>query len=86
MNRLLAACVCLCFSLPAHADVPATQPVPLTNVHAHNDYVHPRPLFDALDHPQEVRGRIEGAFRRPPRPARMAGPDHYYQPYWSGRA
>jgi len=23
---------------------------PLTNVHAHNDYVHTRPLFDALDH------------------------------------
>jgi hypothetical protein len=24
--------------------------VPLQNAHAHNDYVHPRPLFDALDH------------------------------------
>jgi len=36
------------FSLLAvsvHAD-----PKPLTNVHAHNDYVHTRPLFDALDH------------------------------------
>jgi hypothetical protein len=43
-------------------------------------------LFDALDHPDEVRGRIEGAFRRPPRPARMTKPDHYYQPYWSGRS
>jgi hypothetical protein len=42
-------------------------------------------LFDALDHPKEVRGRIEAAFQRPPRPPRMAGPDHYYQPYWSGR-
>ena len=42
-------------------------------------------LFDALVHPDEVRGRIDAAFRRPPRPARMAGPDHYYQPYWSGR-
>ena len=42
-------------------------------------------LFDALDHPHEVRGRIDGAFRRPPRPARMTKPDHYYQPYWSGR-
>jgi hypothetical protein len=42
-------------------------------------------LFDALDHPSEVRGRIEAAFRRPLRPSRMAGPDHYYQPYWSGR-
>jgi len=26
------------------------QPKPLTNVHAHNDYVHTHPLFDALDH------------------------------------
>ena len=42
-------------------------------------------LFDALDHPDEVRGRIDAAFRRPPRPARMTAPDHYYQPYWSGR-
>jgi hypothetical protein len=42
-------------------------------------------LFDALDHPGEVRGRIEAAFRRPPKPPRMAGPGHYYQPYWSGR-
>ncbi len=24
--------------------------VPLINAHAHNDYEHPRPLFDALDH------------------------------------
>src|SRR5262249_42721742 len=24
--------------------------VPLTNAHAHNDYEHKRPLFDALDH------------------------------------
>lgn len=26
------------------------QPRPLTNVHAHNDYEHTRPLLDALDH------------------------------------
>lgn len=26
------------------------QPRPLTNVHAHNDYEHKRPLLDALDH------------------------------------
>ncbi len=42
-------------------------------------------LFDALDHPDEVRGRIEAAFRRPPRPPREAGPEHYYRPYWSAR-
>lgn len=27
----------------------AQQPIILTNAHAHNDYVHKRPLFDALD-------------------------------------
>jgi hypothetical protein len=43
-------------------------------------------LFDALDHPEELRGRVEAAFRRPPRPPRMAGPDHYYRPYWEGRS
>jgi hypothetical protein len=26
------------------------QPKPLTNLHAHNDYEHTRPLFNALDH------------------------------------
>jgi hypothetical protein len=24
--------------------------IPLVNAHAHNDYEHDRPLFDALDH------------------------------------
>lgn len=34
-----------CFAKP-----PATRPArPLTNVHAHNDYSHERPLLDALD-------------------------------------
>lgn len=40
-------------------------------------------LFDALEHPEELRGRIEGAFRRPPKPAKMAGRDHYYRPFWN---
>ena len=35
--------VCGCVNLLA-------QPKPLTNVHAHNDYEHTRPLLDALDH------------------------------------
>ncbi|MGW5427335.1 phosphatidylinositol-specific phospholipase C/glycerophosphodiester phosphodiesterase family protein [Streptomyces sp. NPDC004059] len=31
--------------------IPAQRgPHPLWNAHAHNDYEHPRPLFDALDH------------------------------------
>lgn len=40
-------------------------------------------LFDALENPKEMQGRIEGLFRRPPRPPKTPGPDHYYQPYWS---
>jgi hypothetical protein len=44
-------------------------------------------LFYVLDHPaelrEELRRRIEVAFRRPPKPARNPGPDHYYQAYWS---
>jgi hypothetical protein len=31
------------------AEQPASAPTPLTRVHAHNDYEHKRPLFDALD-------------------------------------
>jgi hypothetical protein len=26
---------------------------------------------------------IESLFRRPPRPPRTPGSDHYYKPYWS---
>src|SRR5262245_62295335 len=29
---------------------PPAPPTPLANAHAHNDYSHDRPLFDALDH------------------------------------
>src|SRR5579859_5857884 len=35
----------LIFAAAAEAQV-----IPLTRVHAHNDYEHKRPLFDALDH------------------------------------
>jgi hypothetical protein len=34
---------------PAAAAGATTQPAPLIHVHAHNDYLHPRPLLDALD-------------------------------------
>ncbi len=27
--------------------------------------------------------RIEALFRKPPRPPKAPGPDHYYRPYWS---
>lgn len=42
-------------------------------------------LFDALEHPDELRERIEGAFRRPPAPARAPDSSHYYKPYWGGQ-
>jgi len=40
-------------------------------------------LFYLLDHPEELRHRVEAAFRHPPKPPRSPGPDHYYKPYWS---
>ena len=39
-------------------------------------------LFDALEHPEEMRARVEGAFRRPPKAPRETAPDHYYRPHW----
>lgn len=42
-------------------------------------------LFDALENPDHLRARIEGAFRRPPRPARTPDKDHYYRPHWLSR-
>ena len=41
-------------------------------------------LFDALENPQAMRARIEGAFAPSTRAARIAGADHYYQRYWLG--
>jgi hypothetical protein len=43
-------------------------------------------LFDALENPGELKGRIEGAFKRPPREPRAPGPDHYYRPHWQAEA
>ncbi len=45
MTRFLAALAC---GLALRAG--AAEPVPLLRAHAHNDYAHPRPLLDALDH------------------------------------
>jgi hypothetical protein len=39
-------------------------------------------LFDALENPGDLRGRVEGLFRRPVRPPKPLGADHYYQAYW----
>ena len=41
-------------------------------------------LFDALEDPEGLRSRIEGAFRPAPPPVRLSGPGHYYRPYWLG--
>jgi len=49
-NRHLAAWVAWAsffLGLPAAAN---SEPLPLPRAHAHNDYAHSRPLFDALDH------------------------------------
>lgn len=39
-------------------------------------------LFNTLEHPEELRQRIEAAFRRPPKAPRDTAPDHYYRPHW----
>jgi hypothetical protein len=39
-------------------------------------------LLDAVDDLDELKRRIEAAFRRPPRPPKAPEPDHYYRPYW----
>ena len=39
-------------------------------------------LFDTLEHPEAMRARIDGAFRRPPKAPRETAPDHYYRPHW----
>ena len=44
----LAVALLAALILPGCAG-PRSGPSPLTQAHAHNDYVHPRPLFDALD-------------------------------------
>lgn len=41
--QILVACA-------AAAAVAAAEPIALPRAHAHNDYEHPRPLLDALDH------------------------------------
>jgi hypothetical protein len=40
-------------------------------------------LFDALENPGDLQARVEGLFRRPLRPPKTPGPDHYYRPHWS---
>ena len=42
-------------------------------------------LLDAFEHPGLLRERIEGAFRRPPKPPQAPSRKHYYKPYWQER-
>jgi hypothetical protein len=42
-------------------------------------------VFDTLENPEAASRAIEALFRRPPRPSKPAGPDHYYRPYWLSR-
>jgi hypothetical protein len=42
-------------------------------------------VFDTLENPEAASRAIEGAFRRPQKPSKVAGPDHYYRPYWQSR-
>ncbi|MEU0333524.1 phosphatidylinositol-specific phospholipase C/glycerophosphodiester phosphodiesterase family protein [Streptomyces sp. NPDC006193] len=49
----LGSAVAGTLALPANRALAAERPRhprPLRHAHAHNDYAHPRPLFDALDH------------------------------------
>jgi hypothetical protein len=39
-------------------------------------------LFDALDHPEDLQGRVNALFHQPPRDPRPLSTSHYYQPYW----
>jgi hypothetical protein len=42
-------------------------------------------LFDASEHPGELKGRIDGLFRQPARPPKPTDKKHYYKPYWETR-
>jgi hypothetical protein len=46
----ISAVICLLIAAFATGQTtPTTQPIPLLHVHAHNDYLHEHPLFDAMD-------------------------------------
>jgi len=36
-----------------------------------------------LRDPEASKRRVEGFFRRAPKPPKAPGQDHYYRPYWS---
>ena len=43
-------------------------------------------LFDALEHPEELSGRVQSLFRPPLAPPKDPGKEQYYKPYWAGRS
>jgi len=49
ISRSLLILVMLLSPLSLAADTAEKSPVPLIHVHAHNDYEHPRPFFDAAE-------------------------------------
>ncbi len=40
-------------------------------------------VFLLLRAPESAKRRVEALFRRPARPPKAPGKDHYYRPYWS---
>jgi hypothetical protein len=40
-------------------------------------------LFWGLEHPDELRGQIQAAFRQPLAQPKAPGKDHYYRTYWA---
>jgi hypothetical protein len=40
-------------------------------------------VFLVLRAPEASKRRVLALFRRPPRPPKTPGKDHYYRPYWS---
>jgi hypothetical protein len=42
-------------------------------------------VFDTLENPEAATRSIEAAFRRPLKPSKAAGRNHYYRPYWLSR-
>ena len=49
-ERLVTFCLLLGVTQGLAAERPPKAVTPLPQAHAHNDYEHPRPLYDALDH------------------------------------
>ena len=40
-------------------------------------------LFWGLEHPDELRGQVQAAFRRPLQQPKPPAKDHYYRTYWA---